>query len=46
MLYVRPSFPKLQFQAEINAGRDCGLAEWIIDDSCLVICYFDNLKLF
>ena len=23
-----------------TAGRDCGLAEWIIDDSCLVLpCY-------
>ena len=33
---VRPSVPKLQNQATITAGRDCGLAEWIIDDSCLV----------
>ena len=29
------SVPKLQNQATITAGRDCGLAEWIIDDSCL-----------
>ena len=33
---VRPSVPKLQNQATITAGRDCGLTEWIIDDSCLV----------
>ena len=33
---VRPSVPKLQNQATITAGQDCGLAEWIIDDSCLV----------
>ena len=31
-----PSVPKLQNQATITAGRDCGLAEWIIDHSCLV----------
>ena len=35
---VRPSVrPKTLNQATIPAGRDCGLAEWIIDDSCLVI---------
>ena len=34
--FVRPYVPKLQNQATIPAGRDCGLAEWIIDDSCLV----------
>ena len=33
---VRLSVSKLQNQATITAGRDCGLAEWIIDDSCLV----------
>ena len=33
---VRPSVRKLQNQATITAGRDCGLAEWIIDDFCLV----------
>ena len=33
---VRPSVPKLQNQVTITAGLDCGLAEWIIDDSCLV----------
>ena len=33
---VRPSVPKLQNQATITAGWDCGLAEWIIDDSCFV----------
>ena len=33
---VRPSVPKLQNQATITTGRDCGLAEWIIDESCLV----------
>ena len=36
---VRPSVPKLQNQATITAGRDCGLAEWIIDDSCLLFLY-------
>ena len=38
---VRPSVclsvPKLQYQAEITAGRNCGLVEWIINDSCLVL---------
>ena len=34
---VLPYIPKLQNQATITAGRDCGLAEWIIDDSCLVM---------
>ena len=35
-----------QHQAEITAGRDCGLAEWIIDDSCLVcICVCVGLRL-
>ena len=29
---VRPSVPKLQNQGTITVGRDCGLAEWIIDD--------------
>ena len=38
----RPSVPKLQNQATITAGRDCGLAEWIIDDSCLVFCNLNN----
>ena len=33
---VRPSVLKLQNQATITAGRDCGLTEWIIDDSCLI----------
>ena len=33
---VRLSVPKLQNQATITSGWDCGLAEWIIDDSCLV----------
>ena len=33
---VRTSVPKLQNQSKITAGRDCRLAEWIIDDSCLV----------
>ena len=37
---VRPSVPKLQNQATLTAGRDCGLAEWIIDDSCFVIYIF------
>ena len=32
----RLSVPKLQNQATITAARDCGLAEWIIDDSYLV----------
>ena len=35
---VRPSVPKLQYQAKITAG---GLT-WIIDDSCLVILYFQS----
>ena len=47
-LSVRPSVRKLQNQAKITAGRDCGLAEWIIDDSCLVVvivnCQFDFLR--
>ena len=34
--YVCPSGTKLQNPATITAGRDCGLAKWIIDDSCLV----------
>ena len=38
-LSVHTSVPKLQYQAEITAGRDCGLAEWITDDSCLVFSY-------
>ena len=38
---VRPSVPKLQNQATITAGRDCGQAELIIDDSCLVKVIFD-----
>ena len=33
---VLPSVPKLQNQATITAGRDCGLVEWIIDYSSLV----------
>ena len=33
---VRPSVEVLQNQAKIIAGRNCGLGEWIIDDSCLV----------
>ena len=33
---VRPSVPKLQNQVTITVGRDCGLVEWIIDDTCLV----------
>ena len=32
---VRPYIPKLQIQATITSGRDWGLAEWIIDDSCI-----------
>ena len=32
--------PKTSNQATITAGRDCGLAEWIIDDSCLVFPLF------
>ena len=31
-LSVSLSVPKLQYQSEITAGRDCELAEWIIDD--------------
>ena len=37
---VRPFGTKLQNPATITAGRDCGLAKWIIDDSCLVGGYF------
>ena len=37
---VRKYVPKLSNQATITAGRDCGLAEWIIDDSCLVLRIF------
>ena len=40
---VRPSVPKLQNQATITGGRVCGLAKWIIDDSCLVF-YIANGK--
>ena len=36
MYLLCPSVPKLQNQATITAGQDCGLAEWIIDDSSLV----------
>ena len=39
-LYSHRSVPRLQCQPEITAGRDCRLAEWIIDDSCLVTHYF------
>ena len=41
--YVRPSVPKLQNQATITAGRFCGVAEWIIDDSCLAFTCFWTL---
>ena len=34
---IRPCVPKLQNQATVTAGRVCGLAEWILDDSCLVL---------
>ena len=34
---VRQSVTKLQNQATITSGLDCGLAKWIIDDSCLFI---------
>ena len=37
---VRPSVPKLQNKATITTGRDRGLSEWIIDDTCLVIILF------
>ena len=40
---VRPSVPKLQNQAKFTGGRDRGLAEWIIDDSCLVSVSFWSL---
>ena len=33
---VRPSGTKLQ----ITAGRDCGMAKWIIDGSCLFTILF------
>ena len=36
---IRPASPKLQNPATITTGRDCGLAKWIIDDSCLVGIY-------
>ena len=36
---VRLHVSKLQNQATLTAGRDCGLAKWIIDDSCLVFSY-------
>ena len=35
--YIHPK--TLQIQATITAGRDCGLAEWIIDDSWHVLYY-------
>ena len=31
-------------RGSITAGRDCGLAEWIIDDSCLVSLYFQQMR--
>ena len=37
---VRPSVPKFQNQQASTAGRVCRLAEWIIDDSCLVLYCF------
>ena len=39
---VRPNVRPSQNlnQATITAGRDLGLAEWIIDDSCPVLGYF------
>ena len=45
---VRPSVPKLQNQVTITAGRVCGLAEWIIADSCLVsfVIFRQNCKIF
>ena len=36
------SVTKLQNQATITAGRDYGLAEWIINDSCLVLFFLSQ----
>ena len=33
---VRPSVPKLHDQVKITASMDSELAQWIIDDSCLI----------
>ena len=38
--FVRPSVSTFQNQAKSFAARDSGLAEWIIDDICLVIIVF------
>ena len=43
---VHTYVPKLQNKATITAGRDSGLAEWIIDDSCLVFHYIPYFKNF
>ena len=42
---LRPFIPKLQNHATITAGWDCGLGEWIIDDSCLVKVYLTNFMI-
>ena len=42
--FVRTSGTKLQNPATITAGRDCGLAKWIIDDSCLVFFWVSSLS--
>ena len=42
LLSVRQSVLKLQTQSTITAGRVCGLAEWIIDGSCLATFGFSS----
>ena len=43
-LSIRLSIPKLQNYVKITAGRDCGLAEWLIDDSNLEIFYLHDFS--
>ena len=43
-LSVHPSVSKHQNQPEINAGRDCGLAEEIIDDMHVLLFIFQPVR--
>ena len=39
-LSVRP-LQNFNMERKLTASQDCGLAEWIIDDSCLVlVCHY------
>ena len=41
--YVRKS-KNFKFKRQSLPARDCGLAEWIIDDSCLVFIIFRGIE--